>query len=354
MKRITFKKIILFAGLIATASAHAEDKFTVNGFGYQDYRQSSANSQDKVDRRGSWSYGAIGFVVSAKASERDTVWAQLESTLTEPTAFTWAFLDHRFTDNLSVHVGRVKLPLGLYNEFIDNKWLQLGVLQPSIYTPSADMVHDAYTGVGTDLTSGSLRTQLYVGNIYNNPPEDVNGAIPFIDRRMFGGRITWDTPYEGLHFMASGYRTQVESTSSAPPPVIGQGRIGHEDRSILSVDYTSGPLDIKGEYATHKIPTLPTSTAVTSKALYIQGGYKIGSWMPYVRYDNFNADKQNTSSPAFNQSDRTIGVSYKIDENINARLEYHAIHGYGLALAGGGVGGTTDWKMIATGINFLF
>lgn len=353
MKHTELKKLILLTFLLAATGAHAEDKFTVNGFGYQEYRQSNANLQDGVDRRGSWAHGAIAFVVSAKASERDTVWAQLESTLTEPTAFTWAFLDHRFTDDLTMQVGRVKYPLGLYNEFIDNKWLQLGVLQPSVYSPSADMVHDAYTGVGFNLTSGSLSTQVYAGNVYNNPPEDMTGAIPFIDRRTFGGRITWNAPIDGLRLMFSAYRAQVESTQ-APTPAIGEGVLGNEDRSIVSFDYVSDLLDIKAEYASHKVPELPTNTASSSNASYIQGGYKIGPWMPYVRYDTFLASQSNTSDPSVYQKDMTVGVGYRVSDDINARIEYHNIKGYGLAVAGGGTAGKTNWNLIAAGVNFIF
>jgi hypothetical protein len=158
MKRITLKKIILFAGLIGTASAHAEDRLTVNGFGFQDFRQSTANIEEGADRRGTWDNGIFALVMSAKVSDRDTAWAQLESKHTEPTQFTWAYLDHHFNDNLTARIGRVKLPYGLYNEFIDNKALQISAVGPSAYSVRADLVHDAYSGIGLDWAIGSLFT----------------------------------------------------------------------------------------------------------------------------------------------------------------------------------------------------
>ena len=351
MKHIKFKKIILLAGVLAAASAHADEIFSVSGFGYQDYRQTNANSQDGADRRGTWENDILAFVISAKVSDRDSVSAQVESTATEPTTMTWAFFNHNFSNNLSAHIGRVKYPLGIYNEFVDNKWLQLGVVQPSIYSPAADFVHDAYEGVGVDWTKGSLFTQVFAGNVYNNPPDTVT-LPPFADRRMIGGRITWNTPYKGLSFLASGYRTQVESTT-AVPYVQGQGQLGNEDRWILSLDYVSDRFDIKGEYAGHKVPELAGQAAVSSNAWYVQGGYKIGLWTPYVRYDSFVGDQGNSSDPSLYQKDWIVGVGYKINDTVNARIEDHVINGYGLTDPGTG-SSTTDWNMIAAEINFIF
>ena len=61
-----------------------------------------------IDQRGSWSDDILAFVISGKISDRNEVWAQLETTGTQPTAFTWAFMDHRFSDNLSAHKPRTR------------------------------------------------------------------------------------------------------------------------------------------------------------------------------------------------------------------------------------------------------
>ena len=53
----------------------------------------------------------------------------------------------------------------------------------------------------------------------------------------------------------------------------------------------------------------------------------------------------------------TVGVGYKINDNVNARVEDHLIHGYGLAVAGGDMAagtGKTDWNLMAAEVNFLF
>ena len=347
----------MLAGVLAAAGAHADDKFSINGYGYQDYRQTNANFSDGASQRGTWANNFFALVMSAKFTDRDTAWAQLQTGGSDPTRFTWAFVDHRFNDNLSAHVGRVKFPYGIYNEFIDNKWLQLSAVLPSAYNFSgADMGYDAYSGVGLDWTSGSLFTQVYGGNIFVPDPGNDDHA----DRRLIGARFTWNTPYEGLRFLVSANEAHIEynvNVGSGPSTTLTQ--LGREDRAMLSVDYVSDRFDIKGEYNYHKVPFfVPIGDPTTiSNAWYIQGGYKMGLWTPYVRYDSYQADQRDASDPSKYQKNWVVGVNYKINGNVNARIEDHVIRGYGLPVGGGEVtagSGQTNWNLIAAEFNFLF
>ncbi len=357
MKHIKFKMIIILAVVFAMAGAQADDKFSINGYGFQDYRQTNSNFFEGASQRGTWDNNFIGIVMSTRFTARDTVWAQLQANSTEQARFTWMFVDHRFNDNLSVHVGRVKFPYGLYNEFIDNKWLQLSAVLPSAYSGAADMGYDAYSGVGVDWTSGSLFTQVYGGNIYVPDP----AADDHADRRLIGTRLTWNTPYDGLRFMISANEAQIEyNVNVGTGPSTALTQLGREDRAMLSVDYVSDRFDIKGEYNYHKVPFLPLlvgSSNQISNAWYVQGGYKMGLWTPYARFDSFQADQLNTSDPSSYQKDWVIGVNYKINDNVNARIEDHIIRGYGLPVGSGEVtagSGQKNWNLMATEVNFLF
>jgi len=252
-----------------------------------------------------------------------------------------------------MHVGRVKFPYGLYNEFIDNKWLQLSAVTPTAYSGAADMVYDAYSGAGVDWTLGSLFTQVYGGNIYVPDPASDDHA----DRRLIGTRITWSTPYEGLRLMVSANEAQIEFNANAAntPPAISNSltQLGKEDRGMLSLDYVSEKFDIKSEYNYHKVPYLSTDPSIPttiSNAWYVQMGYKVDLWTPYLRYDSFHADQQDKSNPAKYQKDWVIGVNYKINDSVNARIEDHVIRGYGIAEAGS----TKNWNLAAAEVNFLF
>lgn len=128
---------------------------------------------------------------------------------------------------------------------------------------------------------------------------------------------------------------------------------------MLSVDYVSDRFDIKSEYNYHKSPyfVLIGDPTTISNAWYIQGGYKIGSWTPYVRYDSYQADQRDTSDPSKYQKDWVFGANYKINDSVNARIEDHVIRGYGLPVGSGEVAagsGQTNWNLMAAEVNFLF
>ena len=170
-------KVLGSVVMMVSSSAIADDltdRFTFAGFGYQDFRQTSANRVDYVDSGGNWDHNFLGLIMAAQVSDKSKIWAQLQADSTEQTRFTWLFADYQFTSTLTGHAGRVKFPFGLINEYIDNKALQLSLNLPMAYSESADMTYDAYTGVGLDWNEeggslGNLLVQGYAGNTYNYP-----------------------------------------------------------------------------------------------------------------------------------------------------------------------------------------
>jgi hypothetical protein len=245
-----------------------------------------------------------------------------------------------------LHAGRVKLPLGFYNEIIDVKPLQVTALEPLLYQDAADMVHDAYQGVGADfeqdIAGGHVLWQAYVGNTFQVESDGSDGTTR--DRRAFGGRMTYRTPIDGLTFMASGFRTQVE--------LLGTGSTINEDRLIGSVGYVNDRWDVKSEYATHRFD------GVRSSAWYVQGGYALDDhWKPYVRYDSAVLDKGQRDDPSFYQKDWVAGIGYQANSNIGLRLENHFNRGYGMPVADGDVPageGTRAWNLTVLAVNFQF
>ena len=173
------------AALVALATAAAlplttaraselGDRIDVHGYGFQSYLQSSGNTYLGADKHGTWDNNFLALVMSATLTDESKLWAQIESTTGEGTNFTWFFVDYQISDAARAHVGRVKLPLGFYNEIIDAKALHPAALAPVIYQVAADMVHDAYHGAGIDyeqdVGKGHLVWQAWGGNVYDREP----------------------------------------------------------------------------------------------------------------------------------------------------------------------------------------
>jgi hypothetical protein len=335
--------VCLFLSSGATA-ADLGDPFHLHGYGSQDYLQASRNTYLGADGRGSWDVNFIGLVGAVTLTDKSTFWAQLEASTQDQTRFTWFFIDYSFSEWLRSHIGRVKFPLGIYNEIIDAKFLQVSSLEPALYQQSADFVHDSYNGVGLDYTlslghNGEILWQAYGGNTYDtNPPPDSR------DRRVFGGRITYQTPFDGLRFMLSGYRSQVE--------VLVTNELVHEDRLIGSVDYLHDSWDVKSEYGSHKF------RGVSSNAYYVQFGYSIAqAWMPFVRYDRVNLDTKLEGNDSFTQKIVVVGLNFKLKNYISLRAENQFNRGYALPVASGEVPinmGSRNWNLFVGGVHFIF
>jgi hypothetical protein len=349
--------VVLAAALLALGSATAladglADRFEVHGYGNQDYMKTSANTYMTADGHGSWENNFLGLVVAATLNDQSKLWAQFQGSSAEGTRFTWFFVDYQLNDALRLHAGRVKLPLGFYNETIDVKALQLAAVEPSLYQTfhtGADMVHDAYQGVGADyeqdVGNGHLLWQLWAGNTYDtDPPSDSK------DRQAWGFRVTYRTPIDGLRFMVSGYRTKVE--------LLADSTMTNEDRGILSAEYVRDAWDIKAEYAQHRAALHAPGSTVTSEAYYLQAGYTFAEkWTPYARYDYFCADRTACNDPSNATKTGTVGLGYALASNIGLRIENHFNRGYGLPVQSGEVAagaGHPNWNQFAAAVNFTF
>ena len=335
------------AGLFSTAQAAGIE---LHGYGYQDYVQANGNNYLGADGKGSWDNNFLGLVGAVSLNDKSKLWAQLQASSTDQNRFTWFFVDYQFSNQLRGHVGRVKLPMGLYNEIIDAKNLQVSQLEPVMYQGASDMVYDAYHGVGLDydhdFAGGHMMWQVYGGNINDYTFDPVNGDAQ--DRRTFGGRVTYDAPVDGLKFLLTLNRTQMQVITGG----VRDNAIKNEDRAMLSASYVTDNYDLKAEYAHHK------RLDVTSLGYYVQGAYSLNdSWKPYVRYDYFTTDKSQKSDPSFYQKTFMVGVEYKIGPGVSVRVEDHFNRGYAMPVASEEVSagaGKTNWGLFVAGLNFAF
>lgn len=370
-KNLGLTAALVGAALCTIAPARADDdRFTLHGFGNQDYSKSSANSFEQSGGPGTWDNNFLGLVTSVKISDESKLWAQLQANTTETVRFTWMFVDYQLSDNLNVHVGRVKFPWGIYNEYIDTRGLQMSVGKPLAYSLEADLAYDAYDGAGVDYTvslggSGTLLVQGFYGNIFTAPNPVYNPPYPdqfqmgnleaiTNDHHVIGGKLTWETPVEGLRFLVSANQTRVETTAD-------NGQIpnqqGEENRYILSADYTTDRIDLKSEYNFHKYPGLTGFADEKSSAWYVQAGFPLGRWTPYVRYDDVIIDKTRPSDPSYFQRTGVIGINRKITNSMNFRVEENFNHGYALPVAAGETlagTGKVNWQLFAAQFNFMF
>ncbi|MDD5434432.1 MAG: hypothetical protein PH343_03285, partial [Nitrospira sp.] len=171
-------------------------------------------------------------------------------------------------------------------------------------------------------------------------------------RFLYGGRLTYTPPVEGLMLMATVLAHRIEILTSGVPT----GESGTEKNYVGSVNYVKHDVDLKAEYY-YQNGTRPTVTKESS--YYVQAGYTLFDTLtPFVRYDYISFDDSKKSDPSYYQKDIAVGIGYKINSYIAFKAENHSMNGFAIPVAATeGFDATTakkNWNLSALSMNFIF
>jgi hypothetical protein len=177
--------LIIVLMLVSFLNANSMlDNLRINGFVSQGYIYSQENDYlVKGSQGGSSELNELGFTLSKQLSPKLRVGFQLLSRDygelgNNETKLDWAFADYRWKDYLGFRFGKVKTPLGLYNEGRDVDMLRPTVFLPqSVYDEAYRSYLVAYQGVGLYgslplMDYGDLEYNGFLGNM-NLDKEDL-------------------------------------------------------------------------------------------------------------------------------------------------------------------------------------
>lgn len=233
----------------------------------------------------------------------------------------WAYADYRMADGLGIQAGRVKYPVGLFNEELDVDAARAQIfLSPTIYSlrgrdlfvsidgakayglldaGACGRVEYAFFGGNTQFSNqGGVAT--YLSDVgLGDSIERISGEW------VAGGMLHWHTPFSGLGF-------RVSLTDLHGFTVIGQtmgttlvSTIDDYYYGVASAIYETGPLTIAAEYARFRgrIDTRVGSLLVNSTNNNFEGSYLSGTWHVRRGFDLYLAgeysvnDADNRSGP---------------------------------------------------------
>ncbi|MBA4176279.1 MAG: hypothetical protein C0505_06930 [Leptothrix sp. (in: Bacteria)] len=338
---------VLAAAVLATCTGLVRaEGVEIHGFAYQNYlRSTSLPYKEAGPNRDSFEEAAVALLFAAPLGERIKSWTQLHMT-GEQVRLDWAFVDYRFSASTIGRVGRIKLPIGVYNEIIDAKFLQVAAEAPLLYQQPLGITPESFNGISVnleyDVGLGMAGFDLYAGQTLE--PEEGSSLTP---SRLIGGRVTLQTRVPGLRLMASAYSNKFVDTA-IPSTLDSVTR----NTWVLSTDYKSDRLDLKSEYGVSRAGGRKT------KAWYVQGGYTVAeNWQPYARFDNLVTDSANSADPSYYQKSVVVGLNYTINSNVSVRAERHMNRGYGVPVASETVHageGKPRWSFFTASVNFIF
>ncbi|MEY4549305.1 MAG: hypothetical protein RL685_5500 [Pseudomonadota bacterium] len=320
----------------------------IHGFVSQGYIRSISNNYlTRTDSsRGSFEFAELGINFTQPLSDNLRAGIQLFSRDLGALGnyaikADWFYLDFRWADWLGVRAGRTKLPFGLYNESNDVDAARVPILLPQSTYPigSRDYLL-AQTGVELygRLSSGSLGAldyRLYGGTIFldrdsvTNPEGQVlQVGVPYI----FGGRLLWETPLEGLRLGGSAQKLRIDAAGvqngtplEAKLPVT---------LWVASLEYAADALTLAVEYGrwhaerTTSIPDLVPRMVVDEERAYAMASLRVTDWLePGAYYALYFPSIKDRTGTAAQLHDVALSLRFDLQAHWLFKLEGHYMVG---------------------------
>lgn len=354
------------------------EKIQLNGFLSQGYVYSTHNDfLPQSSDSGSYEFSEFALTFSSDLSDKLRLGFQLLSRDFGPIGnhvvkLDWGFADYRFSKGFGLRVGKIKTPMGLYNEIRDTDALfPMVILPQSIYDESMRPVFVAYDGAGIygiiPVGLGRLDYHLFSGGV--NHPTDApylsqirnainRGMAPLgmsisplkMDNQVFyGGRLIWNTPLEGMRLGFSLVNMRARFAGQMSIPMMGSvdvaGNMKIKNCFFLSAEWSIGNFTFSSEYMELPVALsmnlmnqlIPLSDE-TMQSWYVMGSYLFGDKLTlYVYYDQFYSDKGDSEGDSAAkaglarffgwQKDWVTGFRYDVSFNWTVKAECHFIDG---------------------------
>ena len=265
-------------------------KLQLHGFVSEGGFVSTDNEFIGTSSRGSLKLLEVGVNVTLELLDQLRVGVQLVvrsvGTVSEDAPrLDWAVVDYRLQPWLGLRAGVIKLPLGLYNEYVDIDSARTAILMPqSLYkirNRDALISHTGFAVYGALSIGdvGALDYQAWLGTLSIPPSalELTTGTLDSVDTKyVTGGQLFWRLPLEGLRVGATYMRAEIDFHVTLDPATITQlivfgavpsgydGKVLVKQRPtgiwVASAEYTVGDWLFAAEYSRwlkHQETSLP-------------------------------------------------------------------------------------------------
>jgi Phosphate-selective porin O and P len=334
--------MLLVLGLAAPSYAQdAEHAIQIHGFGGWVYGRTSNNVYLAGTPDGDYRLVHMAGSLSKAVDEHISIHVQGEVTEDDDATdlqLSYAFVDYFISDRLSVRIGQVKHPFGIYNEVF-----AVGTLRPFLDLPQAfygpvgfagesykgvglagnvemeewNVAYDLYGG-GNDLRKFAAPEEYYLGSSLTNVAKEVELQST---RNVIGGRLVVRTPVQGFTIGGSSY-TGILNEPAANRRTVVAGQIGYRTNTVT----------LESELA-HEDQTRDEQA---------MGGYALAAyrlspeWQVAVQYDAltnrfFGADTL-TAPSLQHHREGALAVSRWFSRALVVKAEYHLVSGNRFAL----------------------
>ena len=345
----------LAADLDASGSLSGVD---VHGFVSQGYIKSTGNDYLAQSKNaGSFDFSEAGINFTTQLTERFRLGLQLFAyDLGQLGQYhvsaDWYYLDYHFRDALGIRAGRLKMPLGLYNDIADIDAARVPILLPTGLYPSSNREF-LLAQTGVELygylrlrAAGALDYRVFGGSLQIDPvdlPSQAGSLTPISSYGVpyvGGGRLAWETPLDGLKVEVTAAALRAEASAvllllwpgaGNPAPTLNEKENLY--LAVGSVEYAAHDLLLQAEYTQQRAdlssdsPLYPSKVTV-SEAGYGLAAYRISRWLQPGAYYSFYHPDRNVWSGRENFQDDLAGtLRFDINSFWIVKVEAHYMRG---------------------------
>jgi hypothetical protein len=279
----------------------------------------------------------------------------------------WAFLDYRWRRWLGLRAGMIKMPFGLYNEYVDIDAARLPILLPESVYPIRNrdvlLSHKGFSIYGnvSIAAGGELEYQAWLGtlSIPRNALDLTNATLDqVITKYVTGAQVFWRPPPDGLRIGATYLRASIDFQITLAPASVAElimaglvpstfdGRIVVAQRPdtliVGSAEYTRGDWLIAAEYSRWlkrqrtSLPALLPTFEEDAEKLYamitrrISPSFETGAYysIHHVDAGDRGGDDPRFAEPFYAfQRDLSATLRYDVNDHWLWKLEAHFMEG---------------------------
>jgi len=369
IKRLTPMIAAVVLAALPSASLAQGDDVQVHVFVSQGYAKStSSNDVMKGTGDGTFNFNEFGFNLQKQVTPRLRIGMQLFAQARgdvgkDAPTIDWALGDYRLRDWTGIRFGKVKMPLGLYNESRDNDSLRTFIFLPQgTYDDGARESTIAQTGMAGYGTipmkkAGRLGYQLHVGALAmvadGGVAKSIQMALPVDVTDAHGGttyvaNAEWQTPVEGLRVAVTRFQTafRVEATTTALAPGIGLPAgvplpvdFTKLTRSYVSCEYAFRNLVLAAEYRRQAVRATMGGVIPRNQddeSYYVSGTYRLNDIAEVgAYYEEYYLDRFNKAEAARSRKDLAAAVRFDVNKYWLVKAELHGLHGTALMIPTG-------------------
>ena len=219
-----YGRIAIFLILISTVQLFGQsDALQIHGFISQGYMMSDKNNFFGQTEDGTFEFNEFGINFSTELTDGLRVGMQLFARDlgflgNDEIAIDWAYGDYKWKNWLGIRAGKIKMPLGLYNEYRDLDLARTSIFMPQgVYNETWRSTFNAIKGIGLygAINTGVLGTFNYQGQVGALNVSTKDGLNKYIEEQLFAklnnynlsttyvGHLNWETPLPGLKIAGS-------------------------------------------------------------------------------------------------------------------------------------------------------